>query len=255
MLIENDKNYVVIQTSYTPLEASVRLSGLFHHEGDILKSIGDTPWPSAQECSRWPVLHLYLCRIHDALLHCELVCYKDGVANRNEPLSLDGSNLAIRHVDLRKWVQDFYPYETHAFLFGGVYVPVSISLKAFQVLRTELQVKEIELARCQESLSQLHTEKEILSRRYGELTEIQKLGEAGKEGTGHRRALSDLNIIDSLRLFLLGERIVGSASTPFKSGNSLINALVKSFPHRPGMSGRTLRSRFAEANRLAKDNR
>jgi hypothetical protein len=250
MLTESDMNSA--KTYYTPLEASVRLSGLIQFEADILKSISNTPWPSAQECARWPVLYLYLCRIQDALLHHELACYKDGMVNENER-PLDEQNLSIRHVDLRKWAQNFYPYETHIFLFGGGYVPPAISDRAFQVLRTELEAKEIELARCKESLCQLQTENETLSHRYGELAEMHKLGEAEKEGTGHRRVLSDLNIIDSLRLFLLGERIVGNVRTPFKSGNALINALIKSFPQRPGMSGRTLRSRFAEANRLARE--
>ncbi|MCL1861718.1 MAG: hypothetical protein FWG52_09340 [Proteobacteria bacterium] len=244
-----------IKTYYTPLEASVRLSGLIQFEADILEGVGKAPWPDVQKCAHWPALYLYLCRIHDALLHHELACTKAGMVYQDEPLPLDDPNLAIRHVDLRKWIQSFYPYEAHPFLFGPDYVSQTISERAFQVLRTELEAKEIELARSKESLNRLQTECESLSRQYGELAEMQKLGEAEKEGSSHRRVLSDLNIIDSLRLFLLGERIVGNPRTPFKSGNALINALVKSFPQRPGMSERTLRARFAEATRLARENR
>jgi len=253
MLTELDSS--TTKTTYTILEAAVRLAGYFEQEPAIKECLGASP--NEQKCSQWPTLHLHLCRIHDAICHDELTCYQEGIAYSGvgKHLPVDDPNLTIRHVDLRKWIQSFYPYETHPFLFGPDYVPQTISERAFQVLRTELEAKEIELARSKESLNRLQTECESLSRQYGELAEMQKLEEAEKEGSSHRRVLSDLNIIDSLRLFLLGERIVGNPRTPFKSGNALIAALVKSFPQRPGMSARTLRARFAEANRLARDSR
>ncbi|MDR2014454.1 MAG: hypothetical protein LBP99_02365 [Azoarcus sp.] len=238
---------------YTPLEAAIRLSGQIRHGKDIRALVGNNHWPGADECARWPALYLSLSRLRDALLHGELACCKAGIVCKDGPLPLDDPELTIRHVDLRRWIESCYPEEAPAFLFGKGYVPLTISDKAYRVLCAELEAKRIELERCNKSLKAIHTEHDLLKKRHQLLAE--KLNhEQGQDSAPYRRRVSTLlSIIGGLTSFLVEGPISKSLSLPFRTQQSLIEALVTNYPKRSGMSRRTLDEKFADAKKLIEE--
>ncbi|MDR2924766.1 MAG: hypothetical protein LBU76_02235 [Azoarcus sp.] len=251
MMTEHDLENGV-KTHYSPLEAAVRLSGLIRHEADIQTAMGNNPWPGADECARWPALHLYLGRIRDALLHSELVCCKSGIAGKDSPLPLDDPGLSIRHVALRKWIENSYPEECPVFLFGKGYVPHAVSERACRVLSAELQAKSIELTQCSASLDAIRKERDLLVRQHQSLASKYS-NETSQDGAPYRRRISTLlGIIEALENFLIRGRISDQLDLPFRTQDSLIKALLRYFPKRPGMSERSLREKFADARKFAK---
>jgi len=237
------------KTHYTILEAAIRLSGLFAQETVIQERLGNSHWPNTQECADWPVLYLYLGRIQDALLHNDLACYKAGVAYRNGPFAHNDPLQNIRHVDLRKWIELDYPNEAHNFLFGANYVQQTVSERTTQVLCTELRAKEVELARCNQSLLAIQEKYESLVEENELHPEKSTNDPRKREASNRRRNGTLLGIIDALSTLLIEGSISRQQHLPFRTKESLIRTLLKHYPNRRGMSERNLHATLSEAKK------
>src|SRR5437879_3507091 len=101
---------------YRPLEAAIRWCGLVQHERYILDVLQGKKLPEPDDFPEWPALRLNTERIYDAIRNGELPCGIDGITVQNGS-SLDHPLLAIRHIDLRTWMIQFYPEQKPVFLF------------------------------------------------------------------------------------------------------------------------------------------
>jgi hypothetical protein len=153
-----------VKTHYNPLEAAIRWCGLFWYEEEILATVGSEPWPSTEQCARWPSLHLYLCRIFDGLLHFELYYIRNAAPCREGvhliASTLNDPKVSIRHIDLRKWMEIYYPGERPDFLFGKGCAPRASGERAYKML-FDLYAKTQELERYKETLVSIHSEQDF----------------------------------------------------------------------------------------------
>jgi len=212
------------KTHYTPLEAAVRLCGQFEHEGDIINGLGKIPWPNEEDCTKWPFLHLYLSRIHDALFHNELISFcNDCSPSVDDKPRFDDPELSLRHVEVRRWIENIYPDEVHihSFLFGQDYFPVAIGNKTLLVsLGHQLEPPAIK----------------------------SKLTQNGCEAACRKKLTNLLGVAGALMTLLVqGPKSGQHFNLPFPTQDSLFQTLRKLFPSKRGLSERNLRAILKEA--------
>lgn len=107
---------VAVRTYYRPIEAAIRWCGLLRFEKRILSALAGRPLPDEDEFRRWPTLRLNAERILDARAHDELPRRIAGRADAPQTIALDDPALAVRPVDLRRWMARYYPDEKPVFL-------------------------------------------------------------------------------------------------------------------------------------------
>lgn len=224
------------KTFYRPIEAAIRWGGLVRFESRILDVVGTRHIPSPADFPRWPMLRLNVERIYDAMRNRELPYGRAGITC-NDPSLLDDPALTVRHVDLRAWMARFYPDQKPAFLFDGIerQLHPAITIEAVQALLVDREALRTQLA--------AH-EKEIEALR----KEIQRQGPSERV-MGPRSETTYLNIVGGLLTLLLGKSPSGTPYSSFETMESVISALIAHHDGRPGISERTLWSKFATAKR------
>ena len=204
----------LVKANYRPIEAALRWSGLLDQELHILTVLGDREMPESIDFPEWPSLLLNAERILDAVTNKDLPCGINFLASRPQP--------AIRHVDLRAWMERFYPEERPAFLFD----------------KTPLNTSKLIATERRSTLSRAPSEIAVDDRHSMEANELSLRAET-----------TYLNIIGAMLELTLGRTLQGQPASVYRTQEALIAALVESNGAKLGIAQRTLERKFAEAKR------
>ena len=210
-------------------------------EGRILREFAGKCVPSPNDFPRWPGLKLNIERILDGLRNGELHYGKGGVT-RDDPTLLDDPELTIRHVDLKAWMSQFYPDQKPEFLFDDMerQLHPAISAETMQVLLADREALKLRIADMEQSL-------QILQDKHRLLSEQSKSQEAAERDISTRSEATYLSIVGGLLTLLLGQSPSGKRYSSFNTTDSIISTLLAYYPGRPGLSQRTLWSKFKAA--------
>lgn len=234
----------LVKVFYRPMEAAVRWTGLHRFEQHILKSaanLGDLP--DHADFPRWAQLRLNVARLHDALVNRDLAYGRNGVTS-GDVVSPDDPTLTIRHVDLKSWMIRFYPGQRPAFLFDAFerHLHPSVSMDAVQALLADREALKVQLADRLKAWDALHSE-------FQTLNAARAAAEKHGSTLGPRSESTYLNIVGGLLTLLLGKSPAGIPYSSFDTLDAVVSALVAHYGDRPGISERTLWSKFAAARR------
>lgn len=211
---------------YSPVEAAIRWSGLLEEEIAILQQTVSPRRLTVISADDWPTLQLNLDRLYDAMRHNELAFGTTGITHR-DPGLLAGTELTIRHVDLKRWMATMYPTHKPSFLFD----------------KTErlAHICAVESAGGNWLGNHSYQDEHELEERV--------LKKANPFGLTLRAETAYLNIIGALLTLLLGHSPSGKRYSSFRSLESVIRALTSHHDGRPGITERTLWTTFAQAKR------
>ena len=243
-----DKKYINFRKIYyRPIEAAIRWSNLFHNEDHILDLIRKQKKYKKlilHDHAEWLDLKFNNDKIYDAILNNELPYGKNGITVDDRSL-IDSPWLTVRHVDLKRWISEYYPDERPEFLFSPQEQEAhpTITTTAAQALLAEREMMKIQLQSIQQQHQNLHEQfQEILKKCSCEhFSTMQSLS--------GRSEYTYLNIIGGLLNLLLGHSPSGHPYSVFKNQNSVITALIAHYGHLMGISERTLQAKFTEAKR------
>ena len=222
------------KVSYRPIEAAIRWSGLEKFERRILEKVGSSHVPMHEDFPRWPTLILNAERIVDAMDNGELRFTAIGADREaSSPCSAD---VRIRHVDLRAWLQKFYPDQRPAFLFGKLERTIApgVSAAAFHTVVTEREALRT-------ALNQAHAE----------IERHRKIGKRNLPETPltRRSEQTYTHIVGGLLTLLLGQSPGGTPYSSFRTMDAVISALIAHHGDLQGMSERTLWAKLGSARR------
>lgn len=211
---------------YSPVEAAIRWSGLLEEEIAILQQTLSPSRLTVISADDWPTLQLNLDRLYDAMRHNELAFGRTGITDR-DPALLAGTELSIRHVDLKRWMATMYPTHKPSFLFDK---------------KERLAQMYLDEGRGGYWLGNHSNQDEP------ELEE-SVLNNANPFGVTLRGETAYLNIIGALLTLLLGHTPSGKRYSSFNSMHAVIRALITHHDGRPGITERALWITFAQAKR------
>ena len=210
-------------------------------EARILREFAGKCVPGPNDFPRWPGLKLNIERILDGLRNGELHYGKGGVT-RDDPALLDDPDLTIRHVDLKAWMSQFYPDQKPEFLFDDMerQLHPAISAETMQVLLADREALKLKIADMEQSLQILQDKHRLQSKQ-------NKSQEAAERDISTRSEATYLSIVGGLLTLLLGQSPSGKRYSSFNTTDSIISTLLAYYPGRPGLSERTLWSKFKAA--------
>lgn len=228
---------------YRPLEAAIRWSGLTRYEAEILEALGHEA-PNSSEFERWPSVSFNVARIYDGILNHELPYAIDGITAHEGP-RLDDPRLTVRHVDLKQWMNRFYPEQRPAFLFSHIEreTHATITREGVQTLLTQQQLLKLQL---RERRREIHELRQSITQ--ARATTLDATG-VGSTDLSLRAETTYLHLIGAMLHLLLAESPAGQPYSVFRSQEAIITALVAHHSDRLGVSERTLQSKFAAARR------
>lgn len=220
------------KVSYRPIEAAIRWSGLEKFERQILEKVGPSHVPKHEDFPRWPTLILNYERIVDAMENGELRFCEPA----SEPDCASSNSVRLRHVDLRAWIQKFYPGERPAFLFGKLERSIApgVSAAALHSLVAERDALRTALTKAN---SEIERHKKASKRSLPE-TPLTRRSEQ-----------TYTHIVGGLLGLLLGESPGGTPYSSFKTMESVISALIAHHGDLPGITERTLWAKLGAAKR------
>lgn len=227
---------------YRPIEAAIRWSGLLRQEGQILKTLPDLTHRSRSiSTAQWPQLAFNIARLFDGLLNKELPYGENGVT-RNDPALLDSPHLTVRHVDVKRWMIQYYPEEKPSFLFyESEHPPLPlVDIETMRILLVERDGLKAQLQIHTDALNHLRIEHKTLR---------DKLAASENNVEHPRTETTHLHIIGALLSVMLGDSPGGKPYSAFKSQEAIIDALIAHHASIAGITQRTLQTKFAEANR------
>lgn len=204
----------LVKTSYRPIEAALRWSGLWAQEARILEVMAEREMPDLSEFPEWPSLLLHAERICDAIINKDLSCGINVLASKPQP--------AIRHVDLRAWMEKFYPEERPAFLFEKIRM---------------------------NSVTPIETERQRSPGAGADASLVSSEGAASTNPLSLRAETTYLNIIGAMLELTMGRTLQGQPVSVYRTQEALIAALVEANGTKLGIAQRTLERKFAEAKR------
>ena len=218
---------------YRPLEAAIRWVAI-DDEQKILKSVGGDLRPDLNRLSRWPAVYFYNELIHDAIINKELPCGKNGVTCEVSP---DDPDLTVRRIDLIRWASKNYPFDKPGFLFSEEERGIStgIDIRALLTL-----------------LINNHLLKESVSYQNQTIKNLERQCTSLKENPGELKERSENTYLSIIGAML--DILVKDSPCELSNQEAIIDALLTHFPGRPGLSERTLRSKFAAARRVITTN-
>ncbi|GAD24680.1 hypothetical protein [Acidovorax sp. MR-S7] len=232
---------------YSPLEAAIAWAGLMAVEGQILAvARGTNRLPADADVSQWPQLRLCTDRIFDALVHFELPFGKAGMTS-NDPGLLDDPGLTIRHVDLKVWMNHFYPDQRPSFLFDAFerHLHPAISVDAVQALLMDREALKVQLSDRIQAWDALYEQFQTLSQEH----QARRAQEKQAGIPGPRSETTYLNIVGGLLTLLLGKSPSGVPYSSFETLEAVVTALVAHYGEKPGISERTLWAKLSAAKR------
>lgn len=226
---------------YRPIEAAIRWSELMPFEACILQEVTGIPAFGEGPFSRWPALALNLERIFDGLRNGDLSYGKSGITC-DDPALLNHPELTVRHVDLKAWMTRFYPDQKPGFLFDEIerQSHLIITHDTMQILLVDREALKLKNAKMEHSLQLLEDQ----CRQLRKSAKNQKLSE---RDISSRSEATYLSIVGGLLTLLLGQSPSGKRYSSFDTTDSIISALLTYYPGRPGLSERTLWSKFKAA--------
>lgn len=226
---------------YRPIEAAIRWSDLMQYETRILHEYTGIYALSEGPFSRWPVLVLNIERIFDGLRNGDLPYGKSGITCK-DPTLLDDPELTIRHVDLKVWMSRFYPDQKPEFLFDDIerQSHLAISPDTVQILLMDREAQKLKIAEMEQRLHLFQEQCRLLSEKAADQKVVEREISPRSEATY-------LSIVGGLLTLLLGQSPSGKRYSSFKTADSIISALLTYYPGRPGLSERTLWSKFKAA--------
>ena len=216
-----------VRIYYSPIEAAIRWANVLDAQDKILEKIGSNPRPTLDQLELWPLVYLYNERIFDGIIHKELPCGKDGI---NCEVSWRDPDMTVRHVDLRRWILANYSYEKPCFLFSESereLVP-HVDLDDLRTLLINLSL----------SKTNFHEQQRRFIRNH-------KTVSSNPDELKLRSENTYLSIIGAMLDIMVEQKRVDITNQ-----ESVINVLLTHFPKVPGLSERTLRSKFAAAKRM-----
>jgi len=233
------------RTFYRPIDAALRWCNLTRYEAQIVEAAWSCPEELIYRFPQWPCLHAATEKIYDAIRNGELPYGCLGISVPTGSY-VEPYQLTIRHSDLRRWIQIYYPDQKPAFLFEsdrdaqgkvslGTFLALQADRDAFQ-----LQVKNLEIA-YQKLLSDLEAvglEKEYI---HSLLKTNSKVSD--------RSETAYLHIIGAMVSLFLGRSPSGKPHSVFRSQAAIVDALTAHFKNVSGLSKRTLDEKFAAAKR------
>lgn len=233
----NDNAQQHAKVFYHPIEAAIRWSGLMQSEARILRVISSRQRPVPEDVAHWPSLKLNFERILDGLRNHELPYGKEGITC-DDPALLDDPDLTIRHIDLRIWMARFYPNQKPDFLFDTIEQQLhpGINADSLRVLLADRDALQLKVTEMEQRLQALRKLNEQHTRR-----------EEARHDLPVRSEATYLNIVGGLLTLLLGQSPSGNRYSSFDTTDAIISALQAHFPGRPGLSERTLWSKFKAA--------
>jgi hypothetical protein len=236
-----------VQVRYTPIEAAIRWSGLLEQESRILAAFQPPLSRAATTLREWPHLQLAFERIVDGIVHSELRTYIDD-APFNAASSLDHPRLTIRHIDLRHWMEIYYPECRPAFLFGNV-EPTRTMLSSM----TLIEAIEGEIWALRRLDDYQRQDLDSLRKRHVRKAKVPSLTGAAGGGLSPRAERTYMNILGGLMELTLGYAPSGKPYSVYRSQEAVIAALIEGADTRLGLSEATLEATLTAARRQLKD--
>ncbi|MBM3365606.1 MAG: protein kinase [Betaproteobacteria bacterium] len=231
---------------YRPVEAALRWCGLIAHEDQILTSIGEDGIPKTGQFPQWPCLQANTEKILDAIMYGSIPHGRDGrsVAAGDHVAK---ARLTVRHNDLREWMAKHYPDQKPEFLFDETerQTHAVINADAFRALQADRDALRAKLDNEVEKLKTITTEREKLT---GERDSLRAMVDKNVV-PGDRAETTYLNTIAALLNLMLGKSPAGRKHSVFDSEAAIITAILAQHEGKPGISERTLESKFAAAKR------
>ena len=230
----NPGDYCFQRIYYKPIEAAIRWANISYEEEKILKCIGTSIRPTMGELEQWPLVYLFSERIFDAIIHDELPVAKNGIRCKVE---VDNPDLTVRHIDLRRWMAEYYPFENPCFLFTDAKKFVSNGNDPHD----RLYYKVNQHSDCSDDFFVSNLP--------------QESGEDSSFINGHQPDLKQraentyLSIIGAMLSIILNESSFETSQKRFKNQEALIYEMLERYPGYTGLSERTLRTKFAMAKR------
>jgi len=225
----NDNICLAQRIYYRPIEAAIRWAGLVDEEADIFLKTHHQLRPSQGLIPEWPFVFLYNERIFDALINKELPYGRNGVT---EDTDLNDPDLTVRHVDLKRWIATYYPYEKPSFLFS----------------ETERKIYQgIDAHTLQFILANNHILHQNVSHQAQTIETLEQKCKAIIDNPPTLKERSESTYLSIIGAML--DMLIKDISIGFTNQESIIDALLTHFPGHPGLSERTLRSKFAAAKR------
>lgn len=210
-------------------------------EARILREFAKGCVSGRTQFSRWPLLALNIERIFDGLRNGDLPYGKAGITS-DDPTLLDDPDLTIRHVDLKMWMSRFYTDQKPDFLFDDIerQLQLAISPETLQILLVDREALKLKIAEMEQSLQLLEDQCRLLRKSAKNQKTVEREISPRSEATY-------LSIVGGLLTLLLGQSPSGKRYSSFKTTDSIISALLTYYPGRPGLSERTLWSKFKAA--------
>lgn len=233
---------------YRPIEAALRWCKFTSHESEILKAAWSRPAISTDFLSQWPGLQAAVEKINDAIQNAELPYGCLGISVPSGTY-VEPNQLTIRHTDLRRWMQAYYPEQRPVFLFGPDKAPPQkISLGAFLALQVDRDVLLRELNTLQRHYQETLADLQNIGLERNDLKTLVKT----KGQLSERSELTYQNIIGAMLNLFLDHSPGGKPLSVFKNQSAVVDALIARHKDVPGLSKRTLDEKFAASNRNLK---
>lgn len=234
-------------SNYSPIEAAIRWCELQKHEAQILNAAWGSLADFMQCLHYWPDLERRFDKILDAIANMELAAK---VSDVQIPHALRYSHMhvKIRHIDLQRWMLQYYPNQRPSFLFNsGPTCPYSDELCPVLMQRIEWLNQ-----RHQHDQDKLQEMSEALAASEAQLSEAETKLSMQSEPT-NRSAGSYLRIIAVLLNLIMAMPLGNQSHKLLKSNASIIEALISLNPCVRGLSRRSLEDKFKHAHRSLKE--
>lgn len=153
----------------------------------------------------------------------------------------------LRGKDLREWIAKEHPNDKPAFLFDEIERKIhsAIDKDAFIALQADRDALKATIQEQNKKYDALSTESAALK------ACIEKMTPTIKE-PGDRAETTYLNIIGGLLDLMLGSSPAGKKQSIYESQAAIISAMLAYHEGKPGISSRTLDTKFADANKSLK---
>jgi hypothetical protein len=191
--------------------------------------------------------------IHQAIDAGELpVCREAGRRISDEHVAYERRH--VYGLDLKEWAKKIAPTERPVFLFDEIErgVHPAISVETYQTLQAAHDAKAHKLEQANARIRELEAEKSTIDAERHSLRSMvdQMSAQAkGEPRLGERQETTYLNVMGGLVRLLIPSDVQDLADVRYSSQGALIDAMLSAFPHKPGISRRTLEEKFAAANR------
>jgi len=237
-----------VKLFYRPIDAALRWCDLMHHEAQIVRAAWSRPENLASLFPQWPGLHAATEKIFDAIRNGELPY---GCLGISVPMGsyVEPYQLTVRHSDLRRWMEIYYPDQKPSFLFGpDTGIHEKVSLGTFLAVQTDRDFLQQELTKLQHHLQDVMLDLKAIGLERDDLKAIVK--NSGQ--LSERSEITYQNIIAVLVNLFLDHSPAGKPLSVFKNQAAIVDAIIARHKDVPGLSKRTLDEKFAAANRSLK---